>query len=171
MKDKILINLTNYQLGLSEALLKKYDLIILNNLESYNIKKIMPKLRSLKQYESEVSVNNAYKHLKSLTSFKINNQPVSESINYRGYPLWWCNYDTIHRNLCLPITKYQKLLKIIGQYKYLDIYVDSNEEIIFKYFCQAYKINISILNKKAKKYNFGLIVLFIISLFSFFFLL
>lgn len=62
---------------------------------------------------------------------------VSKQINYKGYDLWWMNFDSIYYNFCLPFTQYRNLLTKLKDfekvYLFEPIYPD-----LFRYFLEAY---------------------------------
>ncbi len=81
------------------------------------------KLLSLEEYvggESIYEANVLAEEL-SLLTFP-NGKRISKSFSYKGYDLWWLNYDTLFFYFCLPYTQYKKLLHYLKGFQHVYLY-------------------------------------------------
>lgn len=97
--------------------------------------------KDLKNFVGPGNIQEAYELVN-----KISRLGVSKSVNYKGYELWWMNYETIHENFCLPYTKYRNLLTHIKNFDKVYLFQPLPPDL-FRYFCQAHNIQCSIFDK------------------------
>lgn len=66
---------------------------------------------SLESFVDAGSIQEAAAFLNELAKITYpNGVRVSESVTYRGYELWWLQYDELYYRQCLPYTKYRRLM-------------------------------------------------------------
>ena len=85
-------------------------------------------------------------------------------IAYRGYELWWMNYDNLFESFCLPYTQYRRLLQYLKDFNKVHLY-RAPHSALFRYFLKAYGRQCLILNESKKIFpSLGILVQVILSL-------
>lgn len=78
---------------------------------------------SLEDFVEAGNICSANELVVELSEQKFSNGTrVSKSFIYKGYELWWINYDTLFFLYCLPYTQYKKLLSHLLSYQDIHFY-------------------------------------------------
>lgn len=73
-------------------------------------------------------------------------RPLPKLINYKGYELWWINYNTIHHQFCLPYTQYKPLLHYLKDFDKIYLF-EPPWPYLFRYFLEAHNRQCVVLGK------------------------
>lgn len=80
---------------------------------------------------------------------------VSKSVVYRGYELWWMQYDELYYQLCLPYSQYKRLLCHLAEFPKVYLY-QTPAPALFQKYLQAYEC-VARFNEKKKTFpSFGI---------------
>jgi len=94
---------------------------------------------------------------------------LSKLFIYKGYELWWINYNTLFLYFCLPYTQYKKLLEYLKGFQSVYLYQPPFKSL-FSYYLQAYGCNHNIIQKQGVKslsfLPFGILIQIFITLIS-----
>ncbi len=71
---------------------------------------------------------------------------LSKSFIYKGYELWWINYDTLFFLYCLPYSQYKRLLEHLVEYEDMYLYEPPFQRL-FGCFLNAYGKKFTILRE------------------------
>ena len=90
---------------------------------------------------------------------------ISKIVNYKGFELWWANYDSLMFNFCLPYTQYHRLLKSLADFSNIYIY-EPPFSSLFDYFLSAHDCQYVIKNKRRfkRKLPLGILLQIILSI-------
>ncbi len=78
--------------------------------------------------------------------------PVSKSFIYKGYELWWINYNNFFYHFCLPYTQYKRLLEYLKEFQKVTFYRPPNKNL-FSCYLYGYWREMKILNESGFKKN------------------
>lgn len=87
-----------------------------------------------------------------------NGKRISKIINYKGFELWWINYDSLMYNFCLPYTQYRRLLEYLVDFSNIYLYEPPFSRL-FSYFLDSYncRYKIKIKDRFKKILPFGVL--------------
>lgn len=75
---------------------------------------------------------------------------ISKSVNYKGFELWWMNYDSLMYNFCLPYTQHHKLFEYLTNFSSIYLHEPPFAEL-FRYFLTSYNRQYIIKSKRLFK--------------------
>ncbi len=114
-------------------------------------------------------IYEANKLLKDVSSTKLpNGQLVSKSFLYKGYELWWANYNNLYLYFCLPFTKYKNLLNYLKNFDLVYLYKPEYQSL-FSTYLKAWGCRATTIQQK-KFLNFGIFLQVLLTMVSFPFL-
>ncbi|MFH1575610.1 MAG: hypothetical protein ABIB55_01530 [Candidatus Nealsonbacteria bacterium] len=90
----------------------------------------------LKTFINPGSIQEAYRLVNKLSG-------LSKTINYKGYELWWMNYESLYDKFCLPYTQYAGLLSYLKDYKKV-CFFNPPYPYLFQYFLEAHGCKFSV---------------------------
>ncbi|MDO8492709.1 MAG: hypothetical protein Q7S34_03665 [bacterium] len=109
------------------------------------------------------SVQEAAEILRKLSFLKVSDgRRLSKIFQYKGYELWWINYDDLMNRFCLPYTQYRRLLNHLKSYSKLYIYKPPFAGL-FQNFLDAHNCQYVIENQFTKKLPFGILLQVVLS--------
>ncbi|MSR87955.1 MAG: hypothetical protein EXS69_02210 [Candidatus Zambryskibacteria bacterium] len=88
---------------------------------------------------------------------------VSKIVNFKGFELWWINYDNLMYKFSLPYTEYRSLLEYLKDFSNIYLYKPPHLDI-FKYFLDAHECRYVIKLEKQFSKKFPIGVLFQVAL-------
>lgn len=92
------------------------------------------------------SIYEAAKFQDELTRASFSNgNRVPKEFAYKGFELWWIHYDSMFRNLCIPYTRYRRLLEHLESYSHVTIY-NSQHRNLFENYLKVRGITVTICN-------------------------
>lgn len=96
-------------------------------------------------------------------------QRVSKSFIYKGYELWWINYNGLFHYFCMPYTQYRKLLEYLKNFQSVFFYRPPYKSL-FSCYLHAYGRELTILRedgfKSPSALPFGVLLQILITLIS-----
>src|SRR3989344_1848851 len=75
---------------------------------------------------------------------------LSRSFTYKGYELWWINYNSLFLYFCLPYTQYRKLLEHLTKFQRVSLY-QLPYKGLFSCYLRAYGCEFDILRAPGLK--------------------
>jgi len=100
----------------------------------------------LEEFIDSGSVKEAYEFAIKLSHLTLlDGSRLVKSVNYKGYELWWIDYQNLYHHFCLPYTKYRRLLEYLKDFDKIHLYQPSYPEL-FSYFFKAHKRQCVIFN-------------------------
>ncbi len=102
---------------------KKFNRVVAPSKLHKEISVYNNELASLEEYVGGESIYEANVLAEELSLLTLpNGQRISKSFSYKGYDLWWFNYDTLFFYFCLPYTQYKKLLIYLKSFQHVYLY-------------------------------------------------
>lgn len=71
-----------------------------------------------------------------------NKTPLKKAVIYRGFDLWWLNYQNLFTRFCLPYTQYKKLLIFLREYKRVTL-CDASFGSLFSCYLRAHDVEVA----------------------------
>jgi len=108
------------------------------------------------------NVQKAYEFANKLSSLTLlDGSRLSKLINYKGYELWWIDYQSLYHRFCLPYTKYHRLLEYLKDFDKIYLYQPPCSNL-FRCFFKAHQRQCFIFNsfrlKKLLPIPFGVFI-------------
>ncbi|QQR64931.1 hypothetical protein IPH92_05275 [Candidatus Kaiserbacteria bacterium] len=106
---------------------------------------------ALEEYVEAGSIYTANTLVQELSTLTFHDGTrVSKSFIYKGYELWWMNYDTLYFLYCLPYSQYKRLLEHLVIYDDIHLYNPPYPRL-FESFMTAYRKNFKIIKERKIK--------------------
>ena len=124
--------------------------------------------KEVEQFICPGSVREAQQILIKLPNLTASDgKKISKAINYRGYELWWMNYDILFERFCLPYTQYRNLLFYLKDFDGIYLFQAPWPDL-FRYFLAAYGRQCVIFSgfglRKLLPIPFGIFIQFLLSM-------
>lgn len=98
-----------------------------------------------------------------------NGSRITKSCVYKGYELWWMNYNNLFHYFCLPYTQYKKLLMHLGDFKNVYFY-RAPYASLFSCYLQARRSKVTVLPERGLRspaaLPFGVLLQILLTLIS-----
>lgn len=79
-----------------------------------------------------------------------NGIPVTKSVIYKGFALWWIHYERLFLHFALPYTQYKKILSCIAEYTQVTLLNPSYHDM-FRCHSEAYEYELKTFFSKKKR--------------------
>jgi hypothetical protein len=76
-----------------------------------------------------------------------NGAPITESLMYEGYQLWWIHNSDIFRYFCLPYTQYNRLLEHLRDFSVINL-VNPPYESLFRIYLESHGRTVRVVKER-----------------------
>ena len=82
---------------------------------------------------------------------------ISKSVNYKGFELWWMNYDNLMYKFCLPYTQYKRLLEHLKNFQVVYLYEPPFPDL-FRHYLESHGVKCEIESKLQRRFPIGILI-------------
>src|SRR3989344_8609382 len=113
---------------------------------------------ALKSFISPGSVGDASELARKLSLLTDQNgRRISKSVNYKGFELWWMNYDNLMYKFTLPYTQYKRLMEYLENFQIVYLYEPPFPDL-FRYYLESRGIKCEIKSKLQSRFSIGILI-------------
>lgn len=129
------------------VLSQKFDTIIADRIFQKDVEALGSEFIELESLVGPGSIYEASALLEELSELTLpNGVRIAKSFMYKGYELWWINYNNLFFYFCLPYTRYKKLLEYVKNFHKIHFY-NPPYKSLFTCYLSVYERKVLVIRK------------------------